>query len=149
MDTQPNELSKRLALFYSAALMAGAFGGLLAGVITQYMDGVGNTPGWQWLFVIEGLGTVCISAVAVFILPGRFAPSPLPPVHLATSRLPSHDLPPDADYPTTTRWLTDREKKFAVARLVTNEDAADRIGHMQAFKLSVKDWKTWVSLGAG
>ena len=46
---QPNELSKRLAIFYSAALMAGAFGGLLAGVITQYMDGVGNTPGWQWV----------------------------------------------------------------------------------------------------
>lgn len=46
---QPNELSKRLALFYSASLMAGAFGGLLAGVITQYMDGVGNTPGWQWV----------------------------------------------------------------------------------------------------
>lgn len=29
--------------------MAGAFGGLLAGVITQYMDGKGNTPGWQWV----------------------------------------------------------------------------------------------------
>ena len=75
--------------------MAGAFGGLLAGVITQYMDGVGNTPGWQWvsqrrppslyersltsgvssqirkLFVIEGLGTVCIAVTAVFILPGE------------------------------------------------------------------------------
>ena len=46
---QPNELSKRLAIFYSASLMAGAFGGLLAGVITQYMDGLGNTPGWQWV----------------------------------------------------------------------------------------------------
>ena len=52
-----------------------------------------------------------------------------------------HDL---ADYPSTTRWLSEREKKFAVARLVTNEDAADRLGHMQAFKASVKDWKTWV-----
>jgi hypothetical protein len=47
------------------------------------------------------------------------------------------------DYPSTTRWLSEREKKFAVARLVTNEDAADRLGHMQAFKASVKDWKTW------
>lgn len=27
---KPNELSKRLALFYSASLMSGAFGGLLA-----------------------------------------------------------------------------------------------------------------------
>jgi MFS family permease len=51
--------------------MAGAFGGLLAGVITEYMDGVGSTPGWQWLFIIEGLGTVVIAVVAVFILPGE------------------------------------------------------------------------------
>jgi len=35
--------------------MAGAFGGLLAGVITQYMDGVGNTPGWQWVSLSKHL----------------------------------------------------------------------------------------------
>lgn len=72
---QPDELSKRLAIFYSAALMAGAFGGLLAGVITEYMDGLGSTPGWQWLFIIEGLGTVVIAVVAVFVLPGGSVPS--------------------------------------------------------------------------
>jgi MFS family permease len=71
---QPDELSKRLAIFYSAALMAGAFGGLLAGVITEYMDGLGSTPGWQWLFIIEGLGTVVIAVVAVFVLPGESVP---------------------------------------------------------------------------
>jgi MFS family permease len=74
-SVQPDELSKRLAIFYSAALMAGAFGGLLAGVITEYMDGLGSTPGWQWLFIIEGLGTVVIAVVAVFILPGESVPS--------------------------------------------------------------------------
>ena len=58
-----------------------------------------------------------------------------------TTAFRTHDL---TDYPSTTRWLSEREKKFAVARLVTNEDAADRLGHMQAFKASVKDWKTWV-----
>lgn len=89
---KPNELSKRLAIFYSASLTSGAFGGLLAvravllilykslahvssfacqGVITQYMNGVGGTPGWQWLFIIEGLVTVVISLVAFFILPGK------------------------------------------------------------------------------
>lgn len=54
--------------------MAGAFGGLLAGVITEYMDGLGSTPGWQWLFIIEGLGTVVIAVVAVFVLPGESVP---------------------------------------------------------------------------
>jgi len=47
------------------------------------------------------------------------------------------------DYPTTTRWLSEREKKLAVARLVSNEDDGDRLTHLQALKASVKDWKTW------
>ncbi|GHJ88605.1 hypothetical protein NliqN6_5007 [Naganishia liquefaciens] len=114
---KPNELSKRLALFYSASLTSGAFGGLLAGVITEYMHDVGNTPGWKWLFIIEGLATVVISIVAFFILP---------------------------DYPTTTKWLSEREKALAVARLVSNEDKSERLGHRQAFVAAVKDLKTWI-----
>jgi MFS family permease len=114
---KPNELSKRLAIFYSASLMSGAFGGLLAGVITEYMNGVGNTPGWQWLFIIEGLATCCISVVAVFVLP---------------------------DYPTTTKFLNEREKMLAVARLVSDEDDKERLTHKQAFFAAVKDVKTWL-----
>lgn len=52
---------------------------------------------------------------------------------------------PDADYPTTTKWLSEREKALAVARLVSNEDNAERLSHRQAFVAAVKDLKTWVS----
>jgi MFS family permease len=57
---KPAELSKRLAIFYSASLTSGAFGGLLAGAITEGMNGVGNTPGWQWyvLFVVLHLSYI-------------------------------------------------------------------------------------------
>ena len=48
LSTQPEELSKRMAILYAASLVSGAFGGLLGGVITDYLDGVANTPGWQW-----------------------------------------------------------------------------------------------------
>ncbi|KAL8279797.1 hypothetical protein RQP46_007892 [Phenoliferia psychrophenolica] len=119
---RPEELSKRIAMFYSASLVSGAVGGLLAGVITQYMDGVANIPSWKWLFVIEGCITVGIAGFAFFILP---------------------------DYPSTTRWLTEDERILAVARLARAEDQSEvKMTTKQAFVASVKDPKTWAFLVA-
>lgn len=44
------EVQTRLAIFFSAASLAGAFSGLLAFAIEK-MDGVGNYSGWRWIFV--------------------------------------------------------------------------------------------------
>ena len=41
------ELQGRLAVFFSAGSMAGAFSGLLAFGINN-MDGVANLAGWRW-----------------------------------------------------------------------------------------------------
>ena len=43
-----SELGFRAALFFSAAALAGSFGGLLAAAITN-MDGVGGYEGWRWI----------------------------------------------------------------------------------------------------
>ncbi len=45
---QPRELSKRIALFDTGTILAGAFGGLLAGGIIDGMEGVGGVRGWKW-----------------------------------------------------------------------------------------------------
>jgi MFS family permease len=47
-----NELQFRVALFFSAAGVAGAFSGLLAYGIS-FMDGKGGLEGWRWIFVLE------------------------------------------------------------------------------------------------
>lgn len=47
------EINFRIALFFSAATAAGAFGGLLARLI-NLMDGVGGYQGWRWIFILEG-----------------------------------------------------------------------------------------------
>lgn len=55
-----------------------------------------------------------------------------------------------SDYPSTTRWLSEDERRLAVDRLVVASletavaEEAD-ISHMQAFKLAVKNPRTWVS----
>jgi MFS family permease len=53
------ELQTRLAVFYSAASMASVFSGLLAFAI-QKMDGVAGLEGWRWIFILEGIVTVCM-----------------------------------------------------------------------------------------
>lgn len=54
-----SECGFRMALFFSAATAAGAFGGLLARGISE-MEGVGGKPGWAWIFILEGLLTLFI-----------------------------------------------------------------------------------------
>jgi MFS family permease len=41
----------RVALFFSAASLAGAFGGILAWGIA-HMDGVAGLGGWRWIFIL-------------------------------------------------------------------------------------------------
>jgi MFS family permease len=48
-----------MAIFFSAATAAGAFGGLLARGIME-MRGVAGLSGWQWIFILEGLITFVV-----------------------------------------------------------------------------------------
>ncbi|WWC67388.1 uncharacterized protein I206_101296 [Kwoniella pini CBS 10737] len=61
-------LGKRLAFFFSATSLAGAFSGLLASAILN-MEGVSGKRGWQWIFILEGLLTVVCGAITFFVLP--------------------------------------------------------------------------------
>lgn len=47
------ELARRFSVFYSASLLAGAFGGLLAGAILGGLNGASGLPAWKWLFLSE------------------------------------------------------------------------------------------------
>lgn len=46
-----DEQAKRFTIFYSAAVLSGAFGGIIAGAITGSLDGSNGIAGWRWLFV--------------------------------------------------------------------------------------------------
>ncbi|KAF8990744.1 major facilitator superfamily domain-containing protein, partial [Cyathus striatus] len=45
------QLSLRIALFFSSASLSGAFSGLLAAAI-ENMDGIGGKAGWRWIFIL-------------------------------------------------------------------------------------------------
>ncbi|RMZ80627.1 hypothetical protein DV738_g2586, partial [Chaetothyriales sp. CBS 135597] len=85
----------RVALFFSAAALAGAFGGILAWGIA-HMNGVGGYGGWRWIFILEGLLTVVVSTFAYFFI---------------------------YNYPSTASFLTEPEREFIQARLKADSDA--------------------------
>lgn len=46
-----SEQAQRFSIFYSAAVLSGAFGGIVSGAITGNLDGARGIAGWRWLFV--------------------------------------------------------------------------------------------------
>ncbi|KAH7374554.1 pantothenate transporter liz1 [Plectosphaerella cucumerina] len=115
-----NEQSKRFAVFMSAAILSGAFGGLLAGAITGGLEGAHGIRGWRWLFIVEGVATIGWAIISVFLL---------------------------LDYPSNSKRLTERQRAIAVARLqrdsVATRADGEKIGKRQSFLLAVRDWRTW------
>jgi sugar phosphate permease len=57
-----------IAIFASAALMAGVVAGPLCGAALKYMNDYGSLSGWQWLLVLQGLPAVLLGVVAYFYL---------------------------------------------------------------------------------
>lgn len=117
------EMQTRLAIFFSAASLAGAFSGLLAFGI-QHMDGIAGLRGWRWIFILEGILTVLIGASTPWLLP---------------------DSPNDA------RFLTSAEKEIINHRL--EQDAgtsAGKVGLGGSFqwrylKEALLDWKIYLA----
>ena len=118
------EVQRRMAVFYAAASLSGAFSGLLAYAI-QHMDGIAGLAGWKWIFLLEGLIPVAMSFFTWWLLP---------------------------DNPETARFLTKEEKEFIINRLaletgsghgrVTNNDRI-RMHHITA---AFKEWKIWAAV---
>ncbi|KAF1823303.1 MFS general substrate transporter [Dissoconium aciculare CBS 342.82] len=60
-------LLMRMGIFYCAAPLSGAFGGLLATGLSQIQTP--NYEGWRFIFFVEGGMTILVAAVAFFFLP--------------------------------------------------------------------------------
>ncbi|BCR87724.1 putative MFS transporter [Aspergillus chevalieri] len=70
-----SDLALRIGLFYTAASLSGAFGGLLARGLAE-IGPRGGLEGWRWIFIIEGLLTVTCAAISYFGLPNNPTTAP-------------------------------------------------------------------------
>lgn len=49
-----NEFLKRYTIFFSGAIIAGAFNGFLSYLLAK-ADGTANLAGWRWIFLVSPL----------------------------------------------------------------------------------------------
>ncbi|WEW60274.1 hypothetical protein PRK78_005759 [Emydomyces testavorans] len=114
-----SEVGIRLAVFFSAAAVAGSFGGLLAVGISK-MAGVGGKPGWAWIFILEGLATILVGIASFWMVP---------------------------DFPREATFLSEKEKSRVIERLAEDQQGSAKHEDfkMAYFWESLKDWKTYTS----
>lgn len=107
----------RGAIFFSAAALAGSFGGLLAAAIAQ-MDGIGGKNGWSWIFILEGLATILIAIASFWMV---------------------HDFPAEATF------LSDDDRARVIRALAEDQQASARHEEFEWTYVwqALKDWKTY------
>ncbi|KAG2363325.1 MFS general substrate transporter [Suillus spraguei] len=113
-----SERSKRISIFFSAATVAGAFGGLLAYAI-EHMEGVGGLHGWQWIFLLEGVATLLVACLAFFLM---------------------------HDYPETAKFLTERERAYVIDMLKQDANDLATHYHIRFVLQAMKDYKTYIQV---
>ncbi|CAA9964615.1 Pantothenate transporter liz1 [Pyrenophora teres f. maculata] len=111
-----SEFGIRAAIFFSAAALAGSFGGLLAAGIAQ-MSGVGGKPGWAWIFILEGLVTIVVGIASYWMV---------------------HDFPAEATFLSP----DDRARVLRRLRADKQASASHEDFQMKYFWQSATDWKT-------
>ncbi|KAI1335911.1 major facilitator superfamily transporter [Xylariaceae sp. FL0016] len=115
-----SEFGVRAAIFFSAAALAGSFGGLLAAAIEK-MDGIANLAGWQWIFIIEGLLTIVFAIASFWMV---------------------HDFPADA------KFLSEDDRARVIRRLRMDQQssAEHEEWKMSYLYAGLKDWKMWLGM---
>ncbi|KAG4437289.1 hypothetical protein IFR05_007227 [Cadophora sp. M221] len=120
MFYQRQQIMIRIGLFYCAAPLSGAFGGLLATGLSQISSG--GYDGWPFIFFIEGAITIVFGLLAGFFLP----------------HTPSHS-----------KFLTHEEKEFAVHRMNVDSQGAVSSSSVDTekfswhwVKIAILNWNT-------
>ncbi|KAJ3532550.1 hypothetical protein NMY22_g7699 [Coprinellus aureogranulatus] len=113
------DAATRLAIFFSAATIAGAFGGLLAWCI-EHMEGIAGLYGWQWIFCLEGIATVLFAALSYFFM---------------------------HDYPETAKFLNEKERKIVVDMLAEDRHGLATEFSMTYVWQALTDRKVYIMVG--
>ncbi|KAF2184677.1 high-affinity nicotinic acid transporter [Zopfia rhizophila CBS 207.26] len=113
-----HECGFRMAMFFSAATLAGAFGGILARGIAE-MNGVSGIAAWAWIFILEGLLSILVSFVAYWAI---------------------------YDYPATATFLTDKERDEVERRLQADSGHLSNDFNIKYVWQAIKDWKIYIHM---
>lgn len=87
--------ARTTALFMTSLPLSGLIGNPISGWILQSMEGWHGLAGWRWMFFLEGLPSIVIGIVVLFILEDKITDAP---------------------------WLSDEEKAVLTSRLAADSE---------------------------
>jgi MFS family permease len=101
------ELGTRVAIFFFGMFGSNALSPMLASGFL-HLDGVQGLTGWQWIFIIEGVFTMVVGTLLLFVLPGS----------------------PDEPRPLLTKGLVtfNKQDQYILRERLVEDDAEKRIG---------------------
>lgn len=108
--------ARMTALFMTAIAISNVVGSPISGAIMQFLDGANGWRGWQWLFLLEGIPSVIVGILVVFLLD---------------------------DGPAKAKWLTDDEKALVAARVAEDHAAKAELGQRHSFGDAFRDMRVW------
>ena len=113
-----HEFLLRYAVFFSTGIIAAAIGGFLA-FLLQKLDGRGGYEGWRWIFIVEGLLSCVVAAVAFFLI---------------------------VPWPQDCTFLRPDEKAMLLRRLEADAPPGQvDHGSWPALRACLADWKIWLA----
>ena len=105
-----------MALFMAAIPVSGLLGGPISGwILNHFAVGQGGLAAWQWMFLIQGLPTVLLGVLALFMLSDGFAHA---------------------------HWLSDAERRLLEADLRADE-AGKAAGAADSFAAVLRNPTVW------
>lgn len=110
------EALRRFSIFFNSVTLAGAFGGLLASAI-ENMNGIRRYSGWRWIFILEGLLTLAVAFSSYFLI---------------------------LDFPEDAKWLSEDERRFMQARLLTVDDKVEPVSTKAGLLTYFADYKSYL-----
>jgi MFS family permease len=112
------EAPTRMAILYTGNMLASAFSGLIAAGVFAGLDQKHGLAGWRWLFLIQGVVTVGVAILSVFLLPNS---------------------------PLQTRWLTPEERQMAHDRIARDTtEKKEGTSTWRGLREACSDYRTWI-----
>ena len=110
--------ARALSKFMVSVPLASAIGGPLGGVLLS-LDGRFGLGGWQWLFLVEGIPSVVLGLIVLFVL---------------------------VDRPEEASWLSSDERAWLIGRLDDERRARELVAETSATRAMTSGVVWWLSL---